>query len=140
MRATRRVILRQGGIDRANTYTKLHFAYFGQYPWTRVPAVPPEMVFLPETGPISIYDMSSWSRTIFVPLSIIYAAKPVVFLPPGRGAGELAAGANAVAAASSMDPPPGPWTRVVRRPRRPSGRGPRGRGTRTAAAPGRPSG
>ena len=49
--------------------------------WKDVPAIPPEMVFLPGRSPFSIYDMSSWSRTIFVPLSILWAAKPVCPLP-----------------------------------------------------------
>jgi squalene-hopene/tetraprenyl-beta-curcumene cyclase len=92
MRRTREVILRLGGLARANTYTKFHFAFFGQYPWSEVPAIPPEMAFLPEGGPFSVYDMSSWSRAIFVPLSIICAEKPVRPLPPGRGAGELLVG------------------------------------------------
>ena len=47
------------------------------------------MVFLPGGGPFTVYDMSSWSRTIFVPLSILYARKPVVRLPAGRDVAEL---------------------------------------------------
>ena len=58
-------------------------------PGRDVPAIPPEMVFLPRRAPFSVYDMSSWSRTIFVPLSILYAHKPVVRLPAGRGVAEL---------------------------------------------------
>src|SRR5207244_2492435 len=49
-------------------------------------AIPPEMILLPVGGPFSIYDMSSWSRTIFVPLSIIYAHRPIVRVPRDRGA------------------------------------------------------
>jgi len=111
MRRTRELILRQGGIERANTYTKIHFAYCGQYPWARVPAIPPEMIFLPEAGPINVYDMSSWSRTIFVPLSIIYARKPVFPIPPGRGTSELRAAPATVAALRATDPASDAWTR-----------------------------
>ncbi len=32
-------------------------------------------MFAPQGAPFSVYDMSSWSRTIFVPLSIIWATK-----------------------------------------------------------------
>jgi squalene-hopene/tetraprenyl-beta-curcumene cyclase len=92
MRRTRDVILATGGVERANTYTKYHLALFGEYPWSAVPAIPPEMLFFPGAGPFTVYDMSSWSRTIFVPLSILYASKPVRPLPAGCGVRELFAG------------------------------------------------
>src|SRR6476620_401311 len=89
MRGARDAILAMGGADRANTYSRYHLALFGQYPWGALPAIPPEMIFLPGRGPFSVYDMSSWSRTIFVPLSILWAKKPVRVLPDARGAREL---------------------------------------------------
>ncbi len=89
MRRTREVILAQGGADAANTYTKYHFALFGQLPWAAVPAIPPEMLFLPSHAKFSIYDFSSWSRTIFIPLSILWAKKPTVALPASCGVREL---------------------------------------------------
>ncbi len=91
MRRARDLILALGGAARANSYTRYHLAMFGQCDWRDVPAIPPEIMFLPSGGPFSVYDMSSWSRTIFVPLSIIYAAPQpvVVMLPPDRGVGEL---------------------------------------------------
>jgi squalene-hopene/tetraprenyl-beta-curcumene cyclase len=91
MDAARRTILSLGGVNRANSYTKYHFAFFGQYPWQNVPSIPPEMMLLPERSPFTIYDMSSWSRTIFVPLSILYAHKPVCPIPQECGARELLA-------------------------------------------------
>jgi squalene-hopene/tetraprenyl-beta-curcumene cyclase len=92
MRRAREVILRLGGIERANTYTQYHFAFFGQYSWNEVPAIPPEMLFLPSRSPFTVYDMSSWSRTIFVPLAILYAVKPVRPVPAECGAAELFSG------------------------------------------------
>jgi squalene-hopene/tetraprenyl-beta-curcumene cyclase len=89
MRRARDVILELGGVEAANTYTKYHFAFFGQLPWSEVPAIPPELLFLPRRSPFSVYDFSSWSRTIFIPLSILWAKKPVVELPPACGAREL---------------------------------------------------
>src|SRR3954467_5260390 len=89
MRRARDLILALGGAARANSYTRCHLAMFGQCSWNDVPAIPPEIMFLPSGGPFSVYDMSSWSRTIFVPLSIIYAHRPVVTLAPDRGAVEL---------------------------------------------------
>jgi squalene-hopene/tetraprenyl-beta-curcumene cyclase len=97
---SRGTILALGGADRANTYTKYHLALFGQYSWHDVPAIPPEMMLLPRRGPFTIYDMSSWSRTIFVPLSILYAHKPVCELERGRGVCELFVGGHATPARS----------------------------------------
>ncbi|MET0386155.1 MAG: squalene--hopene cyclase [Polyangiales bacterium] len=89
MARSRDVILSLGGVERANTYTQYHLAFFGQFAWADVPAIPPEMIFLPQRGPFSIYDMSSWSRTIFIPLAILYAHKPVIEIPAEHGVPEL---------------------------------------------------
>ena len=101
MLRSRDVIRRLGGAARANTYTKYHLALFGQYPWSEVPAIPPEMVFLPGGGPFNIQDMSSWSRTIFVPLSILYAMKVVSPLPAASGVPELFTGVDGDGPASA---------------------------------------
>jgi squalene-hopene/tetraprenyl-beta-curcumene cyclase len=92
MRRTRNVILSLGGATSANTYTKYHLAFFEQYDWDHVPAIPPEIIFIPTLSPINIYEMSSWSRTIFVPLSILYALKPVCPLPRECNIDELFVG------------------------------------------------
>lgn len=102
MQRAREVILRLGGIGRANTYTQYHFAFFGQYSWTAVPAIPPEMLFLTGKSPFTVYDMSSWSRTIFVPLAILYAFKPVRPVPAECGAAELYSGVQPAAPTSGM--------------------------------------
>ncbi|HXI57190.1 MAG TPA: squalene--hopene cyclase [Polyangia bacterium] len=109
MQRARDAIARLGGVARANTYTKYHLAFFGQYPWTQVPAIPPEMVFLPGASPFTVYDMSSWSRTIFVPLSILYAAKPIIALPEGSGVPELFAPGPDGVAASQPASSDGAW-------------------------------
>ena len=92
MKRARDAILRLGGITKANTYTKFHLAWFDQYDWEHVPAIPPEMMFIPAIAPINIYEMSSWSRAIFVALSVIYALKPVCPLPPECQIDELFVG------------------------------------------------
>ncbi|MEY4583393.1 MAG: Squalene--hopene cyclase, partial [Pseudomonadota bacterium] len=100
----RAAILQLGGVHRANTYTKYHFAFFGQYSWRDVPAIPPELMLLPRGGPFTIYDMSSWSRTIFLPLSILYAKKPVCAVPPECGARELMIGEPGFERPTDADP------------------------------------
>jgi len=89
MRRAREAILSHGGVTAANSFTKIYLAMFGQYPWSRVPAIPPEIVLLPKWFYFNIYEISSWSRTILVPLAIIYAFRPRVGVPPGTGIGEL---------------------------------------------------
>ena len=89
MQRSRDAILAMGGVTKANTYTKYYLAFFEQYDWAHVPAIPPEMILVPTVSPFHISDMSSWSRTIFVPLSVIYAIKPTVKVPKERGVDEL---------------------------------------------------
>lgn len=101
MRRARAAILSLGGLERANTYTKYHLALFGQVSWDDVPAIPPEMILSPAAAPFSIYDMSSWSRAIFVPLSIVWAKKPVRPIPAECGVAELRGGGPGGAPAAS---------------------------------------
>src|SRR6202142_1158580 len=82
-------IVRLGGIPKANTYTKLFLAMFGQYPWKHLPIIPPEIILLPNWLHFNIYEMSSWSRAMVVPLSIINHFKPVRHLPPDKQLHEL---------------------------------------------------
>lgn len=63
-------ILQLGGVQACNSYVRINLSLFGLYPRRFVPTVPPEMVLLP--GDI-LYEMSSWTRTIVVPLSIVQA-------------------------------------------------------------------
>lgn len=76
-------ILDLGGLEGCNSFTKIYLSIFGLFDWQRCPAVPPEMILLPTSFYFNIYAMSSWSRAIVVPLSIIWAHKPVCPLPDG---------------------------------------------------------
>jgi squalene-hopene/tetraprenyl-beta-curcumene cyclase len=92
MRRARRVIRELGGVARANTFTKIYLAMFGQCDWRATPSIPPELVLLPRWFYFNIYEISSWSRTILVPLAICCAFRPRVSVPPGRGIEELQEG------------------------------------------------
>ena len=85
----RETILGLGGLDACNSFTKLYLAIFGQYPWSRAPAVVPEMILLPRWFYFNIYAMSAWSRAIVVPLSLIWAHKPSCPLPADAAIPEL---------------------------------------------------
>lgn len=73
----RAFILARGGISRARIFTKMHLALIGAYDWAGLPSLPPALMVLPERGPLSIYDLSSWARGSTVPLIIVFDRKPV---------------------------------------------------------------
>jgi squalene-hopene/tetraprenyl-beta-curcumene cyclase len=64
----RKKILEMGGVTEVNTFTKIYLCFFGQYDYDAVPAVPPEIVLFPNWFWFNIYEISSWSRAILVPL------------------------------------------------------------------------
>jgi squalene-hopene/tetraprenyl-beta-curcumene cyclase len=66
-----------GGLERARVFTHLWFALFGLWPWDRVPALPPEVMFLPEWFPLNIYDFACWARQTVVALTVVGAHRPV---------------------------------------------------------------
>jgi squalene-hopene/tetraprenyl-beta-curcumene cyclase len=66
-------ILELGGIQATNSYVKINLSLFDLYPRAHCPTVPPEMVLLPGNF---LYQMSSWTRAILAPLSIVHAANP----------------------------------------------------------------
>ncbi|QDU94444.1 terpene cyclase/mutase family protein [Lignipirellula cremea] len=89
MQLARQAILAHGGADRVNSFTRFYLALLGQIPYEHCPAVPPEAMLLPNAFPASIYQISAWSRTIFVPLSIMWAHRPVRQLTPEQSIAEL---------------------------------------------------
>jgi squalene-hopene/tetraprenyl-beta-curcumene cyclase len=89
MRRAREGILSLGGAAGCNSFTKFYLALLGQFPYANCASVPPEMVLLPRWSYINLYAMSSWTRTIVVPLSIFSACKPVRQLPVEKGIAEL---------------------------------------------------
>jgi squalene-hopene/tetraprenyl-beta-curcumene cyclase len=85
----RKWILSQGGVPAVNTFTKLYLCALGQYDYDAVPAIPPEIVLFPNWFWFNIYEISSWSRAILIPLSICYAKKPFKKIPDEMAIDEL---------------------------------------------------
>ncbi len=80
MRQALAVVQKLGGIQACNSYTKINFSFFDLFPRKFSPTIPPELMILPGNF---LYEMSSWTRSIIVPLSIVQAlggTKPT----PGR--------------------------------------------------------
>ena len=71
----REAILRLGGASRANVFTRIALAIFEQLPWRAVPFLPVEIVLLPRWFPFHLFKVSYWSRTVMVPLFILYTFK-----------------------------------------------------------------
>jgi squalene-hopene/tetraprenyl-beta-curcumene cyclase len=68
---------RSGGIRSSRTGTRFWLALFGQWPWSEVPVMLPEQLFVPARSPFSIYAFAGWSRIALVPLAIVCAHRPV---------------------------------------------------------------
>jgi squalene-hopene/tetraprenyl-beta-curcumene cyclase len=80
MARLRERILALGGIQAANSYVKVNLGLFDLYPRRYCPTIPPEVVLLPFN---LLYQMSSWTRTIVVPLAIVHSSNPRRPLPAG---------------------------------------------------------
>lgn len=78
-----------GGLEATNSYVRFYLAMAGAIDWRMVPAIPPELMLLPTWFPLNLYEMSSWTRGIVIPLTLIYAQKPEWTLPEGVTVGEL---------------------------------------------------
>jgi squalene-hopene/tetraprenyl-beta-curcumene cyclase len=101
-RACRRVH-ELGGLEASNSYTRLYLALVGAVGWDMVPAVPPELMLLPNWFAINIYEMSSWTRGIVIPLAILYARKPRFAVPGGVSVDALYKDASRKALAFDWD-------------------------------------
>jgi squalene-hopene/tetraprenyl-beta-curcumene cyclase len=76
MRKALEVIHRGGGVTSARVFTKIWLALFGEYPWSGVPSLPPEMVDFPPWMPFNLYDFACWARGTVAPLTIVVSKKP----------------------------------------------------------------
>ncbi len=85
----RAVVHQMGGAQMCNSFTRFYLALLGQIDYADVPYVPPELLFVPPKMPFSLASMSSWTRTIIVPLMIISRFKPVRKLKDDEGIAEL---------------------------------------------------
>jgi len=98
----RDAVLAHGGADKANVFTRMQLALYGDTSWRNTPTVPPELILLPRWFPIHLSKMSYWARTVIVPLLVLQALKPLarnarnihvpeLFVPHGARASQRAA-------------------------------------------------
>jgi squalene-hopene/tetraprenyl-beta-curcumene cyclase len=81
MARARAAILERGGAARANVFTRIALALFGQLPWRGVPFIPVEIMLLPKWFPFHLDKVAYWSRTVMVPLFILCTRKPMAKNP-----------------------------------------------------------
>ena len=85
----RSCVHRLGGLERTNSYSRFYLALMGALDWDLVPAIPPELMLLPKWFFVNLYEMSSWTRAIVVPLTILWALKPTWKISPDAHVDEL---------------------------------------------------
>ena len=78
-------IMAMGGLQAANSYVKINLSLFGLFPHEFTPTIPPEGMLLGRL----IYEISSWSRAIVIPLSIVHSMNPQRPVPAGFTVDEL---------------------------------------------------
>jgi squalene-hopene/tetraprenyl-beta-curcumene cyclase len=89
MEAARRKIHELGGLEATNSYVRFYMAMLSAIDWSYVPAIPPELMLIPEWLLLSIFEMSSWTRGIVIPMTIVCALKPNWRFPAGITFDEL---------------------------------------------------
>ena len=89
MARARSWLLGQGGAARANVFTRIAMALFGQVPWRAVPVMPVECMLLPRWFPFHMSKIAYWSRTVLTPLLVLYAKRARAENPTGLDISEL---------------------------------------------------
>ena len=82
-----------GGVAATRVFTRIWLALFGMWSWEELPVLPPEIMLLPPSVPLNIYDFGCWARQTVVPLSIVGTYRPHRRLPFALD--ELGAGRSA---------------------------------------------
>ena len=89
MARARAWLLGQGGAAKANVFTRIAMALFGQVPWRAVPVMPVECMLLSRWFPFHMSKIAYWSRTVLTPLLVLYAKRAQAANPTGRDIREL---------------------------------------------------
>lgn len=85
-------ILELGGVEAANSYTRLYLSFFELFDREKTPTIPPEVFLLEASSKINIYEISSWSRAILAPLAILSAKRATRPVPAGFTLREICTG------------------------------------------------
>lgn len=75
IRMAKSFILKNGGMEKAEMFTKILLALTGQYKWPAFFPLPVELILLPLSFPINFYDFSVFGRANLAPIMILSAKK-----------------------------------------------------------------
>ncbi|HJS45482.1 MAG TPA: squalene--hopene cyclase [Rhizomicrobium sp.] len=89
MARAREALKARGGAIKANVFTRILLALYGETSWANVPTVPVELILLPRWFPVHLSKMSYWARTVIVPLLVLAALGPIARNPRGIHVPEL---------------------------------------------------
>ncbi|MGI8527265.1 MAG: squalene--hopene cyclase [Pseudolabrys sp.] len=104
MREARQAILAHGGATYSNVFTRILLSLYGVLPWRSVPAMPVEIVLLPQWFPFHLSKVSYWARTVMVPLLVLLALRPRAKNPLGVIINELFIGSPKAAGSAAKAP------------------------------------
>jgi squalene-hopene/tetraprenyl-beta-curcumene cyclase len=85
----REMVHRLGGLEHSNSYVRFYLALVGAVSWDLVPSIPPELMLIPHWFIFNIYEMSSWTRGIVIPMAILSSLRPNWRLPEDAHVDEL---------------------------------------------------
>jgi len=85
----REMVHRLGGLEHSNSYVRFYLALVGAVSWDLVPSIPPELMLIPHWFIFNIYEMSSWTRGIVIPMAILSSLRPNWRLPEHAHVDEL---------------------------------------------------
>ncbi len=76
LQRARRFIIASGGIEKSRVFTRIWLATFNLWPWSDLPVMPPELIYLSPRLPLNIYHFACWARQTVVALTIVGAHRP----------------------------------------------------------------
>jgi len=74
-------IIEKRALSRARVFTRYWLSLIGEWPWEKVPNIPPEIIYFPKWFPFNIYNFASWARATMLPLALLCATRSVKPLP-----------------------------------------------------------
>jgi squalene-hopene/tetraprenyl-beta-curcumene cyclase len=81
MQRAARFARESGGLEASRVFTRIWMALFGLWSWEELPVMPPELMLLPPSVPLNIYDFGCWARQTVAALTVISAHRPVRSIP-----------------------------------------------------------
>jgi len=76
LRRAQHFIIASGGVENSRVFTRIWLAMFDLWPWSELPVMPPELIYLSPRLSLNIYDFACWARQTVVALTVVSAHRP----------------------------------------------------------------